>query len=1009
MKRSQLVVLGWALACVAVAALSSRGMEPDAAAAQAKTQWIWATKAALSAPKHEEVFLRTVVRIGKKSALKSAAFAGTCDNLMTVFVNGKKVGSSSEWSTPVRIDILKHLRDGDNVVAVHARNQGGPAGFCAQVELTPKKGKRRVFGSSGANWLASTKKIAGWSSAAAAPDGMKAAANLCPLGQGPWNAVNLGALTAARQAKAVTATPVSAITTLPGFQVELIYTVPRGQQGSWVSLCVDPKGRLIAGDQGGGLYRITPPPPGAPASLTKVEKLDVPSAAGGAHGLLWAFDSLYVVRCEGREKKGLYRCKDTNGDDQLDEVKLLREFRGGGEHGPHSVILSPDGKSLYVCGGNHTEIPNPETSTVPRVWKEDLLLPRQWDARGHARGRLAPGGWIAKTDPEGKSFELTSIGYRNQFDIAFNRHGDLFTYDADMEWDVGTPWYRPTRVNHATSGSEFGWRSGTGKWPTYYPDNLGSVVDVGPGSPTGIAFGYGAKFPRKYQDALYICDWSYGKMYAVHLSPDGSSYTGELEQFVSASPLPLTDLVVRPQDGALYFAIGGRGTQSGLYRVQYVKGGSAKPPPPYNAKISSLRNLRKSLEALHGGPKADALDKAWPHLDHEDRAIRFAARVAVEHQPVGSWRERVLAENRPRAIFESVIALARHGSSDDLVPALERLQRHDWRSESKEVKLGALRALQLCFIRLGKPSEDDAKNIGDRLNLLYPSGDVDLDRELSRLVVYLEADDAAEKTLKLLETAPTQEEQIHYAFCLRDLKNGWTLEQRKRFFSWFQTGRAFRGGASFDGFIRNIKNETVGTLSGADKEKLAEVLKDKPKPDLFATLPKPKGPGKTWTVADLAPIVESKLEGRSFENGKSMFAAAQCFLCHRFDGKGGSGGPDLTGVGGRFSVTNLLESIVEPSKVISDQYRATTFVLNNGTAVTGRIVNMGGNNLNVNTDMTSPGHTRGVNRGSIVAMQPSDGSMLPASLLDRLNAAEVADLVAYLLSRGDPNAEYFKK
>ena len=41
------------------------------------------------------------------------------------------------------------------------------------------------------------------------------------------------------------------------------------------------------------------------------------------------------------------------------------------------------------------------------------------------------------------------MGYRNPYDLAFNRHGDLFTYDSDMEWDVNTPWYRPTRVSQA--------------------------------------------------------------------------------------------------------------------------------------------------------------------------------------------------------------------------------------------------------------------------------------------------------------------------------------------------------------------------------------------------------------------------------------------------------------------------------------------------------------------------------------------------------------------------------
>ena len=128
-----------------------------------------------------------------------------------------------------------------------------------------------------------------------------------------------------------------------------------------------------------------------------------------------------------------------------------------------------------------------------------------------------------------------------------------------MEWDFNTPWYRPTRVCQAASGTEFGWRNGAGKWPAYYPDSLPPVVNIGPGSPTGVAFGYGAKFPAKYQDALFICDWSYGKLYAVHLTPEASDYKAELEEFVTGTPLPLTDLVVNPKDGAMYFAIGGRG------------------------------------------------------------------------------------------------------------------------------------------------------------------------------------------------------------------------------------------------------------------------------------------------------------------------------------------------------------------------------------------------------------------------------------------------------------------
>ncbi len=356
-----------------------------------------------------------------------------------------------------------------------------------------------------------------------------------------------------------------------GFKLDLLYTVPKQTQGSWVALCTDPKGRLIAADQSGKLYRMTLPDANRSGSIAP-EAIGVNLA--GAHGLLYAFDSLYVMVNE-RGTHGLYRVRDTNGDDRYDEVKLLREIRGGGEHGMHSIVLSPDGKSLYVVCGNSTELTKVDRSRVPLNWSEDNLATRI--PTGFMDNSLAPQGWIARTDPDGKEWELIAAGMRNPFDIAFNHDGELFTYDADMEWDIGEPWYRPTRVNHIISGAEFGFRNGSGKWPAYYIDSFGAVADVGPGSPTGITFGYRAKFPEKYRDALFISDWSFGKLRAVHLKPQGASYTAEVEDFLSGQPLPVTDVVINPMDGAMYLAVGGRGAQSALYRVTYVGGEEDSP------------------------------------------------------------------------------------------------------------------------------------------------------------------------------------------------------------------------------------------------------------------------------------------------------------------------------------------------------------------------------------------------------------------------------------------------
>ncbi len=327
------------------------------------------------------------------------------------------------------------------------------------------------------------------------------------------------------------------------------------EEGSWVSLTVDPQGRFYASDQGDkGLYRISIAERTGSEPEVTVEK--VPVNLSGAQGLVWAFDSLYLNPSGGQ----LHRVTDTDGDGDLDSIEKLPSATGGGEHGNHAVILTQDKQALYVVGGNHTALPPAEAISGSRVptWNEDLLLPREWDANGHARGVLAPGGWVTRFDPIKKQHEIISIGYRNQYDVALNKFGDMFIYDADMEWDMGAPWYRPTRICHVVSGSDFGWRSGSGKWPTYYEDSLPPTVDIGPGSPTGVVAGIGTKFPEKYQDAIFALDWTFGTIYAIHTQADGAGYQGVSEPFCHGAPLPVTDAIVG-NDGALYFTIGGRG------------------------------------------------------------------------------------------------------------------------------------------------------------------------------------------------------------------------------------------------------------------------------------------------------------------------------------------------------------------------------------------------------------------------------------------------------------------
>lgn len=801
------------------------------------------------------------------------------------------------------------------------------------------------------------------------------------------------------------ATPIDRMIVMKDFKVERLYSVPKDQEGSWVSMCVAPEGDLIVCDQYGGLFRLSLP---GVNGATEFAVTSIPVDIGEAQGLLCAFDSLYVVVNKGgKYESGLYRCTDSDGDGEFDTVKTLRLFeKKGGEHGPHAVLLSPDGESLHIVCGNQTKLPEFDTSRVPTVWDEDLLMDRVY-GRGFMKGVPAPGGWICKTDPEGKEWEVVATGFRNEYDAAFNRFGDLFAYDADMEWDMNTPWYRPTRVNLVASGAEFGWRNGSGKWPAHYEDSLPAVLNIGPGSPTGVTFGYGAKFPLKYQDALFICDWSYGKLYAVHMEPEGAAYKCTAEEFITGTPLPLTDIVINPKDGAMYFAIGGRRTQSGLYKVTYT-GDEETGPFLRTQEFPTGIEHRHQLEAWHA-PNADVdWNQLWKDLGSADRYIRFAARIALEHQPIEKWQDKVFTLKNPHAKLMGLMALTRHGDASLQSRVLDALGTLNPEELTKLGKITAMRVLALTFIRLGEPTDEQREAVLAKLEPAFPTGIVELDAELCRMLVYLQSPNVAKKAVALLEKAPTQEQQIDLAKSLRNLEAGWNMDLRKRYFSWFVQAQNYRGGASFGMFVDYIKKAAVEKLTDKEKQELEPILNAKPeKVDLAAVENRPVV--KDWKMDELVAAAETGLKHRDFENGRRMFAVAKCFACHRFDQQGGAVGPDLSGVSGRFNIKDLLESMVEPNKVISDQYSAVTIVTDSGKVITGRIVNLNGDTYRVNTDMLNPDNMVPVKTGEIVEMVKSEVSMMPGGLLNTLNEEEILDLMAYLLSRGDRNHQMFAK
>jgi len=791
--------------------------------------------------------------------------------------------------------------------------------------------------------------------------------------------------------------------TLPGFRVQQIHQVDKTTEGSWVAMCFDDAGLLYVCDQYGKLFRITLDK----GQITSKVPVDSP---GNAQGLCWAFGSLYMT--SQSDQGGVYRLTDTNKDGKFDRAKLILPLVGKGEHGPHGLVKSPDGQGLLLVLGNHTRQLKGMTSISSSNWAEDTLHPHQPDANGHARGIKAPGGTLLRISSDGKTREVIATGMRNTYDIAVSPTGDIFGFDSDMEWDLGTPWYRPTRILHLIRGGEYGWRTGTSKWPDYYGDSLGSVDDVGPGCPTGVLFGTHAKFPLKYRNAYYALDWTFGIIYAIHLQPDGTSFRAEREPFVSGKPLPLTDAVIGP-DGAMYFITGGRKLQSGLFRVDYTGNENTE------GKISTAPSVaQQSLRKIQTSRDIKLL---WPALASADRMLRYAARVSLETLPVSKWVSHYQKTSDPQTIITASIAMARTKGNQPL--ATTKLLGLNFKELPLTQKLGYLRAASLVFIRLGQPDDKIKTQFVQQLDASYPSANASLNRELCRLLIYLDAPQAVSKTVFLMQSSVAVKEDIptdvlagnkhygkaflnmlknqpdtqalHYALMLKNASTGWTPEAVTTYFAWLNKAESKSGGNSYKGFINNIRKEALEKLPTEFKT----VAENAPQYKKSQTsIPSAKGPGQSWTMESALAAVND-LSKADAVNGGKMFQATLCIRCHTHSGKGGASGPELSTLGNRFSKKDILTAIISPSEVISEQYQFSNIHLNDGSMVFGKMMREDDTHLYVASSAFDLTIQTAVEKSKITKQSPAPVSSMPPSLINALNPNELRDLMLFLTGK----------
>jgi putative heme-binding domain-containing protein len=895
----------------------------------------------------------------------------------TLSLNGQSIATLPPSPTATSLDLTRHLIDGPNTLSL--RSSGKVA---ALLELNGDLARK--------SWIATDTTWTGPKLKSLGPTDADPATDPFDLKKthDAYNSWKLAGRDAQHQA-----TDPTTIQVPPGYQIQLVHSATPDQD-SWVSMAFDPTGRLILGMEKKGLLRLSFSNPDHP-EVSDAHLID--TTLEECRGLLHHDGWLYA---NANRSKALYRLRDANDDGTFEEKHELLRTGGSTGHGRNHLKLGPDGR-LWIAHGNNVLLPENLSPNSPfKHYANDQLLPNPWDKSMFDGDVELPAGHILSMKPDGSDIQLIAAGLRNPLDLAFNRNGDLFTFDADMERDVGAPWYMPTRVLQIVPGADYGWRRGTGRWPAYYADTLPSVIDIGLSSPTAVFFGYGAKFPAPDHDALFICDWSYGRIIAVRMKPHGASYTATQENFITGRPLNVTDGAIGP-DGALWFTTGGRGTQSGLYRVTHVgvnasnHSAAAQPPPP--SPTTSTPKVGVKALADHS-PEAQPTPK---QPQPPDPFTLHAARLALESQITST------THNSPLTT-DTLLPLARVGSDPDRARVIDHIL-----SFPITDPLTTLRILEIAISRSASPpSPETQARLRALLDPLYPAATQPLNHQLAKHLIYLRSTTVLPKTIALLEKATTSEDLLYYPFILRYLKDapGWTESHYRTVFESLAKAEKLNGASTYFKALADTRAELATSVPPAIATRLASVITP-PQPAALTPHALPGHTFKAWTLADLDPLLEKAATGRSYASAKTALVSTQCVFCHRVsaanDLPAGLLGPDLTKVSARFGRRDLLDHILNPSKVIDEKFRLLTLTQKDGTTITGALESEEDERLTLKPNPLAPA-TIEIGKSMIQTRTESTVSPMPAGLLNGLKAPQILDLLLWFEAQGNPTHPAFQ-
>ena len=451
--------------------------------------------------------------------------------------------------------------------------------------------------------------------------------------------------------------------------------------------------------------------------------------------------------------------------------------------------------------------------------------------------------------------------------------------------------------------------------------------------------------------------------------------------------------------------------------------GSHRDPGVYMALADALddsdaRVRRRAAEGLvRSGALTAAQDQVLDavlaglvrRLDDEDRFVRYAAREALARVEPDLWIPRLKLAGAPtNASFEALLALVLRPGFPDAELVFEHLILYGRARPGEALRGSFLRVLELALVR-GREAAvggDGLEELALSMMSWLPTDRSEHDRKLERILAYLAPPGATAALAARLSADRTQEDEIHTLYALRAIEAGWEEGERQMVVAWFDRGRSFTGAASMVGYIEALWQQVLVKLPPAERSLALERRQ--------AGLAKEVERIAALVAADELPSEEerSRLRQMSFDelaeyveydvmayerfdpdHGESVFRRARCAACHVFGDVGRGGGPDLSTVVSRFRRREILESIVYPSRLISDQYSALRIELRDGQSYVGMHAAESEQDL---TLITATGERLVLDKLEIVSREIADVSLMPEGLLEAMSFDDLMSLMRYL-------------